>query len=397
MSRNFSDVPEHIILDDGRRVTVPTREEGFRIIRDPNHDAWLIIPSDRKRYWTIEERFFRSMLLSREGKVLSTGFPKFANLGEGGFEDHHEDLLQAFKLRRPITVTEKIDGTLIIRSVIEGRVHLRTRGSWSLGRFQAPVLEQFKKYPRLQDPTYRSGESLLFEFTSSSPKLRVVLAHRQDGLTLLASVSHSNLKRIDGNGLATISREVGVAMAPSVSLSGPLSTWKKEVGSWDGREGVVIGLASGALIKLKADSYLALHRLTTSFSVRQVKRLIIGRKLYDKAAFEKFLKKAGADWETVVSLEPLIDATSEAYRYSMETFPAIVDAVDLICMEVGGDRKKQVHQVNGRYGDNDERNVALLCLDGRENEAEGALQHLLIERALEQFEDSADEEYLEEG
>jgi hypothetical protein len=363
MSRNFSSVPSKLLLEEGS-LAIPKREQGFRYIQSP--EGTLIIPSDHKRNWTMEERAFRSILFSPEGKVLSAGFPKFANLKENGFTDHYHDLQNAFKHSLPIHVREKIDGSLIIRSVIGGKVHLRTRGSWALGRFQSAVLPLANSYLHLMDPTLFPHHSLLFEFCSSSPKLRVVLAHQTDSLTFLGAVDNRNLELLPPSKLDSVARKLGVSPTPTISLSGSLSNWKKQVATWNGREGVVIVLDTGTMIKLKSDSYLTLHRLTTSFSIRATKRLILTQNLRSKEQFTSFLSQAGADWECIKELEPLIDATSSAYHYARERYPQLTEHVDSLCIQNPGNRNKQVHKVN-QLEDEADRQAALLYRNALEN------------------------------
>jgi hypothetical protein len=383
---------DHVTLSSGLALPIPGRGQGFRHVRGPR--GKLIVPSDSKQSWQMEERPFRSLLVSEDGRVLSSGFPRFANLGERGFADHGEDLRSALAHDGEIWVTEKVDGSLVIRSVVGGEVLWRTRGSWGMGPFEEPVLGVAARHPALADPSFEPGRSLLFEFTSSSPSLRVVLAHKEDSLTLLGAVSHADLGLAWRDELEGIAAACGVPLVQTVSLTGSLRDWKREVGSWAGREGVVIRLPRGQMMKLKAKSYLELHRLKTHFSLRATKRMILAHDLRTREGFEEYLAKQGADWEIVRSLEALIMASMEARGRAAARFPALQDEVDALFLAHPGRRSEQLAHINALP--EAERQAALLIHDGRPDAAEAAFERALLEEALEPFDDPRQDSLLDE-
>lgn len=56
-------------------------------------------------------------------------------------------------LRRLVHLYEKLDGSLVLRSVDRRRVLWRTRGSFDLGSFERPVLAHaLSCFPELLDP-----------------------------------------------------------------------------------------------------------------------------------------------------------------------------------------------------------------------------------------------------
>src|ERR1039458_3678520 len=141
------------------KLTIPGREQGFRQIKGPY--GTLVLPSSNKQTWQIDERVFRSLILDDKGQIISSGFPKFANLNERGFTDHFEDLKTALTHGKDIWLTEKVDGSLIIRSVVAGQIIWRTRGAWGLGQFEEPVMAQVAQHSELSDPEFMPGHSLL--------------------------------------------------------------------------------------------------------------------------------------------------------------------------------------------------------------------------------------------
>src|ERR1035437_2335929 len=318
---------------DGQRkkFVLPGREQGFRQVR--GELGTLVLPTENKQTWQIEERVFRSLILDDEGEIISSGFPKFANLNERGFTDHLEDLRASLTHDKDIWLTEKVDGSLVVRSVIKGKVLWRTRGAWNLGQFAKPVMAQVTGYPPLKDPEFMAGYSLLFEFVSSDPELRIVLAHPEDGLVFIGAVNHQDAGLMYKQQMEEIAQRAGVKMVESVVLPGGLKGWQKEIKQWKGREGVVIRLPKGQMIKLKADAYLELHRLKTNFSARAVKRMILNNELRSVERSEDYLRQQGADWEIVKDVEPLIIAAMEARSYAAERFPALLDEVDMLCIK----------------------------------------------------------------
>jgi len=376
------------VATERARLSLPARARGFRHVNTPY--GTLVLPSATKNSWSMDERWFRSVILNEHGQVVSVGFPKFANVGENGFEDHLQDLRTAIANHEDVWLTDKVDGSLIVRSVIDGVVVWRTRGHWRLNAFEAPVMALVRTHPLLLDPTFSPSSSLLFEFTSSSPDLRVVLAHEEDGLTLLAAVDHQRLQLAERPALQELAQASGVPLVASVQLAGGLKEWKREIGAWAGREGVVIRLARGQMLKLKSASYLTLHRLKTQFSLRATKRMIINSDLNSFAQFEAHLRGLGADFEIIREVEPLIVAAMAAREFAATRFSALEDEVDLICISNPGKRSVQARVINERFGEA-ERQAALLLLDGRHEEARTALGSILLQEALEPFEDPVQE------
>ncbi len=137
----------------------------------------LITPSFEKHKWTPSELHLRSLLCTPDGKICSSGFQKFKNLGE----DPEVDLLvKQSILEGKSWFTSKMDGSLVIRSVINGKVHFRTRGSHTLGEgFIGPIMKMVQeRYPKLLDPNLDARYSILFEYTS--PENKIVVDYAQE-------------------------------------------------------------------------------------------------------------------------------------------------------------------------------------------------------------------------
>ena len=94
-----------------------------------NEEFILIHSSQSKDKWEVDELKYRSIMCDKEGNIVSSGFPKFFNYGEYAPND---DLINnAVNSGHKIFIRDKKDGVLIIRSVINGKVHWRTRNNLS--------------------------------------------------------------------------------------------------------------------------------------------------------------------------------------------------------------------------------------------------------------------------
>ncbi|HEY7358938.1 MAG TPA: RNA ligase, partial [Ktedonobacterales bacterium] len=127
--------------------------------------ACLFIHPKRDKWdWTEDELRLRSVAVDLQGRVISTGWPKFFNMGERPAND--AALEQALESGEEVFFTEKLDGTLIVRSVLpNGKVIFRTRGRWESDEF-GPLAHAVAsaRYPALLDPRIMPEWSLLFEY-----------------------------------------------------------------------------------------------------------------------------------------------------------------------------------------------------------------------------------------
>ena len=237
-------------------------DNGFdrRAGRYGERDAVLTIPAKDKWTWSPSERHKRSLVEdAATGEVLSRGFPKFHNLGEVPEEDAETE--RAFAEGR-VVLREKLDGSLIIRDVVDGRVCWRTRGALGLGEFEGRVMALVDAGPAwLASPRSYTAESVLFEYTS--PDNRIVVRYPRPALTLLARVDRVILDH--GGGYWS-----GITLFDDVrrfeSMNG-LAHVRAQVargGVFD--EGVVVACYRSEcvkLVKMKSAEYIRLHSVMT--------------------------------------------------------------------------------------------------------------------------------------
>lgn len=351
----------------------PGPDEGFR--HQTRDGLTLVVPEKLKIAWDEEHRPWRSLVIDEERRVVSAGFPKFFN-----WDEHPGDtarITQALTSGAPVWLSEKLDGSLIIRSVHQGRVIFRTRGTLDGADWRAPAMNVAKEHcPALLDPDFMPGHSLLLEFTS--PDFPIVIHHEMDGLTLLGASTHEWPPRLVGReATEQIARE---GMIPLVAEHAHLPTEPmalvEEIERWGaGREGLVIRTDDDAvLVKLKSAHYLARHALRFALTPRRIAEMILDHDLRDEDAFDAALRSIGYDWE--ISRE-----TRAAWR-----------ATDRLRHE-GEERVRRAQEIVDQHGHlsrrefaavaTQDRTLAALCfalLDGARGKIDEQLRRELMDR-----------------
>jgi hypothetical protein len=212
--------------------------------------------------WTPENIHYRSRVETVSGETVSQGFKKFMNLGQGpdGLRVDAADVINAC-VRGDAVATVKLDGSLLVRSVHQGKVLLRTRGAFGYQhQDNAHEIEECtRRYPRLLDPTYLPDTSLLFEWVS--PSNVIILKYAQTDLILVGGVQHHDLRYLRLVELQNIAAHVGIELVEFFPLNE--SSWADlyaTLSSDTEKEGYVIRINDEqTLVKVKCASYIAKH------------------------------------------------------------------------------------------------------------------------------------------
>lgn len=263
-------------------------------------DVVLINPGKAMFDWHPGEEVLRSLLVRPDGRVVSAGLPKFFNLGE---RPDHDALGHAAAVAGRVRFGEKLDGSLVVRSVIDGRVVFRTRGSHELGDdFREPVMRLVReRHDRLLDPTYVPHRSALMEYTG--PANRVVLLYDEPCLTAIGEVTHDDVRPH----LPTFAGLCAMA-CPAEHRGDGLASVAAEVRAWSGREGLVAWCfrddGAPVLLKVKSAEYLRLHAMRSELNERRVWMLcaVAGASTFE--ACRGALEQVGLDWEDFAFAEP---------------------------------------------------------------------------------------------
>jgi hypothetical protein len=360
----------------------PQTSQGFKHLEGPY--GTLIVPSQNKWRWSEEERHFRSLLLGEGGQVLSSGFEKFANWDEPNFVHDRESLIKALQSGESVYVLEKIDGSLTIRSVIDGKVIIRTRGTQD-GGIRKEVLFEIagKLYPKLLDPLWMPDSSLLFEFVSQKPQWQNVLSYHQDDLILLGGVEHKSLTLWSWPETASFGRENNLHLAPVHPLPASLKELVKMVRGWEGSEGVVARWKDGKerMLKIKADSYLQLARMRHNLDAKQTIKLCRDHSIASMEEFQALLEQKGVEIELMLDLAPLV----QAWVTAQTCLPGRLAQLDEIVLQAQmqfTNKPTKIHQAIRQHSSPDEQEVIQLLMDGQENAANTRLERVLLEREL---------------
>lgn len=293
--------------------------------------VYLITPTFEKHRWSEGERHLRSLLLDESFKVISSSLMKFHNYGEHPEIDQVVDkAIQSGNAVFPV----KMDGSLLIRSVINGKVYFRTRGSHTMGEdFEGPIMELIRtKYPNLLLPQHDARYSLLFEYTS--PTNQIVVKYAEPCLTVLGAMDLTAEPPEFVSSPFVVSQLEKTYGTPAVQfhhLEGSLPEIMEEVRGWKGVEGIVIWATLGngkmVLCKVKSTEYMKIHTLKYQMSAERVKQFCWYRNIETLEQFQNELFMLGIDWEAVSFVEPYfqsyIQRKAEVYARAEELIQQI--------------------------------------------------------------------------
>lgn len=230
-------------------------------------DYTLVTPTREKRDWGTDRdnRWLRSCMYHEStGRIVSVGFPKFFNYGEDEADTAKLDAyLKEDDPSKRLMLTEKLDGSLCIRSVVDGQVVFRTRGTFDGGDFHDEFWKLAeRKYPDLLNANLLPFHSLLMEFTH--PDYQIVIKYDEPEFTLLGAVVHNSVMyprmTLMGPMDNMIHLRVGV---PAVTVLPFTKNIRDDVNSMKNKEGIVVvdKLFHKFLVKVKSEKYLRAHAL----------------------------------------------------------------------------------------------------------------------------------------
>lgn len=335
--------------------------------------VWLTTPSEMGVKWTPELARFRSaIVLQSDGKIISSGFRKFTNLGEQpDFEPWGENKL--------FEAIEKKDGSLLIISKYKGQLITRTRGT-----FDARVLdngvevdELIQKYPKVFDnPFVNSGEySVLMEWTTPN---NVIVIRESENPTLwfLGIVTHESGRYASQAFLDDLGKEWDVPR-PARYVYSSLSECVDDVKLWEKKEGVVIYSLNGqTLKKIKAEQYLRLHRAKSAIS--SIKNLVELYLSTDRSAnYEEFYRfvETTLDHELAEIAKDDLFHVASAHACVLEEQKRVIA---LLAKWENFSRKDQAKEICSRWQDW-RKSFAFSVLDGKAISDETLAKILLYE------------------
>lgn len=206
--------------------------------------------------WNVVTRNSRGLIFNwQTQEILARPFAKFFNLGESGAREDYE---------AEVEVTDKMDGSLGIGYVWEGKLYIATKGSFASEQaIEANKILQ-ETYPDYLPP---GGITPLFEIIY--PENRIVLDYGQDRyLSLIAGIDMGNGED-DEFGIWQGSRAwpgASVNVTSYTSLKQAMSSLPR-----DNAEGWVVRYKdTNERVKIKQEDYIAKHKLVFLLSQKTI-------------------------------------------------------------------------------------------------------------------------------
>ena len=221
-------------------------------------------------------RELRGLIFDQDGRVASRRLHKFFNLGE------REDVA-LIDVSKPHVVLEKLDGSMITPFMVDGVLRWGTK----MGLTEvADQVEKFIEFDAIRASNYKRFALTMIEqdctpiFEWCSRKQRIVIDYPEDRLVLIAVRDNETGEYVNFDRLMADYPDI-----PRVGELAPIADLEKftqELRKREDIEGVVIRFADGHMVKVKTDTYVALHRAKSELeSERNVVRLILEDKVDD--------------------------------------------------------------------------------------------------------------------
>jgi T4 RnlA family RNA ligase len=344
------------------KVRLPIEESYFNIV--PNTfcgiDCYLITPQmDAK--WSNDNLFFRSLIVDKEGTVLSSGWPKFFNYGEKpecypSLDDYND-----------WRFVDKVDGTLVICDYINNQFSMRTRGTVTYAtQNNAPDFELLpQKYPKVVEFLKENPHiTLLFELVT--PNNVIVVRPKEVDFYLLGAINKDSMSVVSFSEMTDIWRQVGPIQTPQTftfSSTTKLSEIVQHIKNWKGKEGIVVSYNNNQnRIKLKSDWYCFIHRVKSQLnSTNNLIEFYVEKGMPSVEDFYVVIETE-FDYEIAVQLKSEIEKICEAGSKAKKYIDNILEMVhDIRKVET---RKEQAVMIKRNYNENS--SYAFAILDNKE-------------------------------
>lgn len=265
--------------------------------------CYLITPKHQGCEWNNDNLIYRSSMWNSDGELISAGFPKFFNYDEANHIIPCPDYLSE------VNVVEKIDGSCLILSVYNGQRIIRTRGSFSLDKFDNKdeidyLFDKYQLYNLID-----SKVSYIFEWYS--PRNKIILDYGNEPLLWLTGcVRHEDYVLMSQYALDILADIYGLQRPQkyvidfqNVDINNVLSTFKE----LKDKEGVCIYYNNDQNIKkLKTTVYLKKHFVNSRLNLKSLFQLWIEYKYPAQREFEIKLLEF-IDFESKSFIQRIID------------------------------------------------------------------------------------------
>lgn len=215
---------------------------------------------------------------SETGDLVSRRLHKFHNFLERPDTSYID-------VSRPHQVLEKLDGSMLSPLRLDGGIRWITKMGLTQTSMQAETfVAKNPRYDAFAEHCISYNMTPIFEWCS--PDNRIVVDYSEDALTLLAvrnNTSGTYWEYTSMVGIATAwNIPVVKAVCPPLASPEAFKEFEATVRAWEGMEGVVITWDDGSRCKIKADTYVALHRAKAATEKeRDVVGIVLDNKVDD--------------------------------------------------------------------------------------------------------------------
>ena len=306
VAKHFEGNENFVIADKGDYFVV----NYVRMGKDTHPPVMEGEPGDYARAAVLREA--RGLIFcSKTGELLSHPFHKFFNLGE------REDVME-IDLSKPHVIMEKLDGSMIRPFRIGDTIRWGTKMGVTDVSMQA---EEFvAKNPQYQ----KFAESAIHDYHSFTPifewcsrKQRIVIDYPEDKLVLLAMRDNFTGEYLSRRDIEALGKAWNIPVVNVLDVTDPVPSQEELVAmirNMSDMEGVVVQFADGHMVKIKADTYVALHRAKSLLeNERDVVGLILDDKIDDLLPLlpasdrERLIKFEADVWHDIRAFRRLID------------------------------------------------------------------------------------------
>jgi RNA ligase len=353
-------------------------EQGYvRKVVHPDAPLELFNYSEKCTYegvWNETTRQCRGLILDLDGNIVARPFSKFFNWGEAYAPD--------LDLDAPVTVTDKLDGSLGILYWDGSAWAIATRGSFTSDQAIHATHIWRDKYDARWSPP--EGVTCLFEVIYPSNRIVVDYGNTDDIVFLGArDIETGEDVKVDWIGIST-------TFHPYPTLRAALEAEPRP-----GQEGLVVFFPeTGDRVKLKQDDYVAIHRLVFGLTARRVWEHSGVHDLNEIGLNEKqigiALQMDPADVRCVIDAAPDGDWMAELLMIVPEEFAAwAIRTRDEIMDDVNG-WEQEAQDAMTRLVNEDgisplERKDAAMLIKQESKELQGALFALLDGKSIRAF------------
>jgi len=270
--------------------------------------------SNGESFTNAYEKEARGITFDRDGKIISRPLHKFFNLAERA-----EVQPNVLPWDTMTAVFDKMDGSMISTGFFHGEFFTKSKKAFEsdVSVSAYAFVKRNPKYYEFAKYCAEAGLTPIFEFTS--PKHRIVLNYREEGMTLLHV-------RDTVTGIYMPAAELALKFGipynmPLYGKEVDMQELLKSLNTAKDIEGYVIQFANGEMVKVKTKWYMDLHHAVTFVRERDIARLVVEEKIDDYVAFLR-LNAPDVDLTQVNYIIDTIKSQVETLQHEVDVIAA---------------------------------------------------------------------------